>query len=138
MRGETHREERPFFGTYFPRKAVEDTESTDADAGIVREFAEEDLEQLLRDGRGFLLVDLLYSGKTLTVFQILRRMKGYTIVMPDDSRPVPDEGIFALLKGRKVVILLDNLATLARPNYNLELFVRRIAEGTSLSLLRST
>jgi len=64
-RGETHREERPFFGKYFPRKAVEDTESTDADAGVVREFTEEDLEQLLRDGRGFLLVDLLYSGKTV-------------------------------------------------------------------------
>ena len=50
--------------------------------------------------------------------------------MPDDSRPVPDAEIFALLKGRKVVILLDNLATLAQSNYNLELFVRRIAEGT--------
>ena len=105
-RRETHREERPFFGTYFPRKAVEDREFTDADADMVREFAEEDLEQLIRNGRGFLLLGHPYSGKTITLFQILRRMTGYTVVSPDDSRPVPDEETFALLKGRKVVILL--------------------------------
>ncbi len=131
-RWETHLQERPFFGTYFPRTMIEDedTESTDADTGMRREFTEEDLQEHIRDGRRFLLLDHLYSGKTLTLFHIVRRMRGYTVVSPDDSQPLPDEETFALLKGRRVVILLDNLAALAESNYNLVLFVRRVAEAT--------
>ena len=126
---EGFREERPFYGKYFPRKMVEEGDFVDADTGLVREFSEGDLEQLLRNGQGFILVDLLYSGKTLTLYHILRRMNGYTVVMPDDSRPVPEESVFAHLKGRKVVVTLDNLPAFAESNYNLELFMRRIGSA---------
>jgi tetratricopeptide (TPR) repeat protein len=126
---ETHQEDRPFFGKYFPRKIVEHTKSEATDADSVREFSEMDLEGFIRQGRGFLLVDHQYSGKTITVFQILCRLMGYTVVSPDDSQGVPDKEIFDLLKRRKVVILLDNLATLANSNYNLEFFARRMCKA---------
>ena len=128
---QTHMELRPFFGTYFPRKAVEDGEPADEDSAIAREYAEEDLERHIRDNRGFLLVGLPESGKTLTLFHILRRLSGYLVVSPDDSsQKIPEEEIFALLKGRKVVILLDNLSIYANLNYNLELFATRMADAT--------
>jgi tetratricopeptide (TPR) repeat protein len=127
---EPHREERPFFGTYFLRKMIEDTDSTDEDADMKREFTEKDLQQLIRDGRGFIFLDHLYAGKTLTLFHVVRRLRGYIVVSPDDSQPVPDKSTFALLRRRKVVIIVDNIAPLALSNYNLELFVQRVAEGT--------
>lgn len=126
---ETHREQRPFFGKYFPRKIVERTDSEATDADSVREFSEMDLEGFVRQGRRFLLLGYLYSGKTITVLHILRRLTGYTVVAPDDSQSVPNKEIFDLLKRRKVVILLDNLATLAESNYNLELFARRMGKA---------
>jgi tetratricopeptide (TPR) repeat protein len=58
-------------------------------------------------------------------------MTGYTIVSPDGSQRVPDEETFRFLKGRRVVILLDDVANLARDNYDIGLFVKRIAKVTS-------
>ena len=130
QRAETHEEERPFFGTYFPRKVLEVTEFVETDPALVREFTEEELEQLIRKNKGFLLIGLPYSGKTITIFHILRRMKDYVVVSPDDSQPVPNEDVFALLKGQKVIILLDNIATYAELNYDIETFSLRMKRAT--------
>jgi tetratricopeptide (TPR) repeat protein len=127
---EAHEEERPFFGTYFSRKASEESESTNVDLTLVHEYTEEELKQLLLGNKGFLLVGLPYSGKTITLFQVLRRMKGYVVVSPNDSQPVPDEDIFALLKRQKVVIVLDDIATYAERNYDIETFSIRMKTAT--------
>ena len=128
-RSETHREERPFFGTYFPRKAVEDSEPTDTDADAVHEYPEDELGRLLRNGRGFLLCGPPYSGKTITLLQILRAMRGYVVISPDASQSVPDEEALSILRGQNIVILVDNLAALAGSKYDLGLLVRRIAKA---------
>src|SRR5207249_3052949 len=115
---------RPFFGTYFPRKAADWIARADDEAEMVCHINEGDLEQLIRNGRGFLLLGPPLSGKTFTLFQILRKMLGYTVISPDGSQPVPDEETFKHLTGRKVVILLDNLAALPA-DYDLTLFCGR-------------
>lgn len=130
QRAETHEEERPFFGTYFSRKASEESESTNVDLTLDHEFAEEDLEQLLRGNKGFLLVGLPYSGKTITLFQVLRRMDGYVVVRPNESEPIPEEDVFALLKRKRVVVVLDDIATYAERNYDIETFTMRIKTAT--------
>ncbi len=130
QREETHEEERPFFGTYFCRKASEESESTNVDLAPVHEYTEENIEQLLRGNKGFLLIGLPYSGKTITLFYVLRRMNGYVVVSPNDSQPVPDEDIFALLKRQKVVIVLDDIATYAKKNYDIETFSVRMKRAT--------
>ena len=130
QRVETHQEERPFFGTYFSRKALEESESPDADPALSHEFTEKELEGLLRENKGFLLIGLPYSGKTITLFHILHRMKGYVVLSPSDSQPVPTEDIFALLRRQKVVILLDDIATYAERNYDIEMFSIRMRAVT--------
>lgn len=130
QRPETHEEGRPFFGTYFSRKASEESESANVGPALIREFTEDGLEQLLRGNKRFLLIGLPYSGKTITLFHILRRMKGYVVVSPNDSHPVPEEDLFALLKRQKVVILLDNMATYAERNYDIETFSIRMRRAT--------
>ena len=127
---QTHTAERPFFGRYFPRTAVEEPDPTEQDAAMGHEYAEEDLERLVRNNQAFLLVGYPYSGKTLTLFNIMRRLRGYVVVTPDSARPVPDEDLFALLKGKKAVILLDNLATYAERNYDLGFFAMRLSNAT--------
>lgn len=122
-------DKRPFFGTYFPRKAVEDAEPADQEDGSLREYTEEDLEQLVRDSEGFLLIGPPFSGKTLTVCEILRRLTDYTVVTPDSSRAVPDEDTFRLLRAGKIVILLDDLLSLLS-DYDLALFIRRTDNAT--------
>ena len=128
--GEERQDLRPFFGKYFPRILVAHTEADTAYADTACELAETDVERLIREGRSLLLRDLPYSGKTLTVWHILRRLTGYTVVKPDDSQRIPEEAVFSLLKNRKVVILLDNLSALADTNYNLGLFVERMTKAT--------
>lgn len=130
QRAKTREEERPFFGTYFSRKAYEESESANVDPALVNEYTEENIEQLLRRNKGFILVSLPYSGKTITLFHILRRMKGYVVISPTDSKPVPDEDIFALLKRQKIVIFLDDIATYAEKNYDIETFSIRMKKAT--------
>jgi hypothetical protein len=120
---------RPFFGKYFRRKVkqFEDTISTDEDAGI--EYSEEDLEEIIRASQGFLLIDAPLAGKTMTLFQILRRLTGYTIVSPHGSENLPDEETFRLLNGRKVVVLIDDLSSFPA-DYDFQCLVERIAKVT--------
>ena len=124
-----HQRNRPFFGTYFPRKAVEDMELAGEETAV-REYSEVELEQLIRqDGGGFLLIGPSLSGKTLTAFELLRKMRDCSIVSPDTSQAVPDVQTFGLLKNRRVIIWLDNLTAFPSA-FDLTLFTDRIGKAT--------
>jgi len=125
---------RPYFGTYFPRAAVELTDSAIDDVDDKSEFSEADLELLARNGPGFLLVDHDHSGKTSTAFQVLRRLPRCIVVGPDDSQSIPPVEILRPLRRHKVVVLVDNLGALALANYNLQLLVKRMAHVTKNKL----
>ncbi len=125
-----HQGNHPFFGTHFPRKAVEDIDLA-VEETAVREYSEDDLEQLIwQDDRGFTLVGPSLLGKTLTVCDVLHRMTDCTIVSPDSSQAVPNERTIGRLKRRRVIVWLDNLTTFP-PAFDLTLFTERIREATS-------
>ena len=72
-----------FFGKYFLRqaKSLEATTSPGEDEDEEVKYTEEYFQQCLREGGRFLLVDAPGAGKTMTLFQVLRGMRGYTIVL---------------------------------------------------------
>ena len=122
---------RPYFGTYFPRMASSWSNSIDDGNEIDFQVGEDELEQLVRQGRGFLLLGPPLSGKTCTIFQVLRRMKSYIVVSPRIYKSVPDQKIFDLfLKKRNVVILLDDFANIPS-DYDLTLFRERLNKSTA-------
>jgi len=121
---------RPFFGTYLERTAVEYTEDPEYD-DMPREFSEADLEGMIRDGRSFLLLDQPFAGKTLTLFQIFKRLTNYTIVIPRSSSSVFEDSAISLFRGKKVVVFLDNMATYARDNLDIRSLTGQLREVTN-------
>jgi tetratricopeptide (TPR) repeat protein len=98
--------QRPYHQFYVPRR-VTDYESRLGASQTV--YDETHLVQMLRDGKGFLLVGPPEDGKTRTLFSVVTQMTGHMVVMPD-SRQFPPEEAFALLKGQNVILLLDDLS----------------------------
>jgi hypothetical protein len=72
-------------------------------------FTEERLVELLRNGKGFTLQGPPTDGKSRTLYEVIRSMDGYDVVSPKIKAGPGDEDIGLLLKGRKVVLLLDDL-----------------------------
>jgi tetratricopeptide (TPR) repeat protein len=93
---------RPYYPTYIAREAfAQDTDRT---------FDEEALVEELKAKKGFVLLGPPLSGKSHTLYQIVRRMEGYEILSPWKGKEVPDDETFSmLLKQRKVVLLLEDL-----------------------------
>ena len=123
---------RPFFGTYYPRMAVCWTDIINDETEMDCQVGEDELERIIRQGKGggFLLIGPPLSGKTCTIFHILRRMKSFTVVRPHSDKAVPDQQIFNLLKKRNVIILLDDLPKFPS-DYDLTLFCDRLNKATA-------
>ncbi len=118
---------RPYFKKYFPRKVVDDVESNEEGPKII--FTEEELDKLLRDGGGFLLVGPHWAGKTMTVFQVVRRMTGYVVIRPH-PKVVPHPDTFAILRGQNVVMVVDNLHNFVGSDCDLVMFRNMVTEAT--------
>lgn len=125
---------RPFFGTYYPRNAVCWTDIINDETEMDCQVDEDELERIIRQekGGGILLIGPPLSGKTCTVFHILRRMKNYMVVCPYSDKAVPEQKIFDLLNKRNVVVLLDDLPKFPS-GYDLELFCDRLNKATKSS-----
>jgi hypothetical protein len=65
--------------------------------------------ELLRNGKGFTLQGQPTDGKSRTIYEVIRRMDGYHVVSPKLKDGLSHEDIGLLLKGRKIVLLLDDL-----------------------------
>ena len=124
-------DQRPFFRTYFERRAVDYSDDSESDDDMRQEFSETDMVALVDSGRSFIILDQQYAGKTLTLFQIFKRLSGYTIVIPRNSPAVYEESTVALFKGKKVVVFLDDLATYAKENFDIQLFINRLKKSTN-------
>jgi len=120
---------RPFYGVYVPRRIVRASFSLDPEEDDLSGYSEDDLTELVVHGSGLLLVDHEHSGKSLTVFRILRGLSRVLIVSPDDPQ-VPSREMLGALKGCQTIILMDNLGALARSKLNLELLVERVAASS--------
>jgi tetratricopeptide (TPR) repeat protein len=79
------------------------------------------------------------DGKTRTLYEIVRSMEGYKVVVPKATEQVPDEAAFSLLlEDERVVLLLDDLTRYVDAKVDLREFWERLRRHTSLIVVAST
>jgi membrane protein implicated in regulation of membrane protease activity len=101
-------DERPYHEhDYVPRTAIDYAALGRPDPQP--RYTEERLVELLRNGKGFTLQGQPTDGKSRTIYEVIRRMDGYHVVSPKLKDGLSHEDIGLLLKGRKIVLLLDDL-----------------------------
>ena len=93
----------PHYPAYFCRK-VADTSSPS------RVHEDEELARSALDNKGFLLIGPPLDGKTRTLYQVVSQLKGHIALAPFKDRPVPSDAAFSLIKGKDVILLLDDLS----------------------------
>jgi hypothetical protein len=64
----------------------------------------------LGSGKGFVLLGPPLSGKSRTLYEIVKQMKGYAVLSPTRGKDVPGDAVFSLVtRGRRVILLLEDL-----------------------------
>jgi hypothetical protein len=123
---------RPYVkGVYAARLAIADGEQ--ADLAQARTYSESELRSLLEEGRSILLIGKPTEGKTRTLYEIARGLKGYTVVQPKDPLPSPEA--MELLRGKKVLCLFDDINTAVEKRIDLFEFFQQIQQvATSRAL----
>jgi hypothetical protein len=131
---------RPFYeSVYVSRSAVPYRQRIEEDPQPT--FTESELARYLEggDGRGFALLGPPLDGKTRTLYEIVRRMEGYKVVVPKATEQVPDEEAFSLLlEDERVVLLLDDLTQYVDAKVDLREFWERLRRHASLVVVAST
>jgi hypothetical protein len=114
---------RPYFDVYIPREAIAYFERGSAKPN--RLYSEAQLVASLQEGLSILLIGAPTEGKTRTLFELVRRIKGFYVVQPKRDR-LPSDDAMQLLKGKEVVCLLDDLNTFAGATVDLLSFRRQL------------
>ena len=97
---------RPHYPPYIHRVAVLYERKHQAEIGA--RWTEEGLANELLQGKGFLLIGEPTAGKSRTLLEIIRRLRGLCVLRPRTDC-LPDEEALDLISGRKAIILLDDL-----------------------------
>ena len=119
---------RPYVtGVYVHRVAVPYTKRKDAAA---REFDERQLLTILEEGYSFLLIGAPTEGKTRTLFEVCRRLRGFIVVKP--KVPSPSDGALELLRGKDVLCLFDDVNASIGAGIDLFAFYQRVARVANL------
>lgn len=98
---------RPFYASYIPRHAV--LQTTVMGHAPPSALTEQALAQRMQQGESVVLIGPPLSGKSRTLYDVVRRMDGFDVVRPLKDRPAPGDDAFTLLCGRRLVLLLDDL-----------------------------
>ena len=130
---------RPFYeSVYVSRSAVPYRQRIEVPQPT---FTESELARYLEggDGRGFALLGPPLDGKTRTLYEIVRSMEEYKVVVPKATEQVPDEAAFSLLlEGERVVLLLDDLTQYVDAKVDLREFWESLRRHASLIVVAST
>ena len=97
---------RPYYETYIPRLAVayEDRFRNSPR----RTYREKDLVASVGEGISILLVGAPMEGKTRTLFEVIKRLEGFTVISPK-REGAPSAKSIQLLARKNVVCLLNDL-----------------------------
>jgi hypothetical protein len=119
---------RPFYeSTYVPRLAV--LYERRAEKNPEPYYDEDDLLDSLREGKGFVLIGTPADGKTRTLYEIVRHMDDYEVLRLKADEKIPKKAdLSLLLKGRRVVLVLDDLSNPKNREPDLLEFGRRLSE----------
>ncbi len=128
---------RPFYPTYIPRRASDYRPGAKASHSI---YTEETLRQVLRDGDSFVLLGQPLEGKSRTLYQVVSQMNGYTVVTPSREKGEIPDNAFSLLKGRRIILLLDDLDTYAIQDSRIDMakFSRKLSTVSESWVVAST
>lgn len=114
---------RPFYETYVSRQAASapDFETDNAS------YEEETLATQVRAGTGFVLLGPPLSGKSRTLYEIVKRLEGFIAMAPPDEGGLPEDEAFSrLLTGKRVVVILEDLNDYVAHSFPLRKFVGRL------------
>jgi len=119
---------RPFHeSAYVDRLAIPYEQRTVANPATY--YDEDDLVDCLREGKGFVLIGHPEEGKTRTLYEVVKRMDGYIALTPNASKEIPEKAhLSRLLKGSKVILLLDDLSNLRNSESDLLEFQQRLRD----------
>ena len=131
-------DQRPFYeSVYVHRITVPYHER--ANENPQTEYEETQLVQSLERGRSFVLLGPPLDGKSRTLYEILRSLEDHVVVVPKVNEKVPSDETFSfLLKGRRVVLLLDDLTRYVDTEVNLREFWQRLGHHASSRVVAST
>ncbi len=121
---------RPYNTTYISRTAVTSTDTPNAPQEV---YDEPVLVNLLRYGQGLVFIGAPGAGKTRTLFSLLRNLGHCFVLQPKLDQPVPPDDAFRILKGRPVVVLLNDLDRYANHSPDLQEFCQK-ARAHALSV----
>lgn len=116
---------RPYYATYIVRTAVPYADRHRDEPDVV--YREDELVAMLVRGESLLLVGVPTEGKTRTLYELVKRTSGCVVVRPKRERSPSDEAL-ALLAGKRVICLLDDINSYAGTPVDLHDFRRRIAD----------
>src|SRR5216683_5575119 len=127
---------RPHYAAYIPRQAVRyDQLSAKASQHL---YAETDLMDDLQQNISFVLLGQPMEGKTRTLYEIIRRLPGYDVVRPANTSSIPPDDAFAVLKNRRVILLLDDLNNYAGGELNLLTFRDKLRDQAKAWAIAAT
>lgn len=120
--------QRPFYeSTYVSRLAV--LYERRAKNNPQPYYDEDDLVDSLCEGKGFVLIGPPADGKTRTLYEIVRHMDDYEVLRLKADEKIPQEGdLSLLLKGKRIVLLLDDLSNPKYREPDLLELARRLRE----------
>ncbi len=115
---------RPYVeNTYIPRVAVHYDDRHEA--ASARTYDERQLLTILEEGYSFLLVGAPTEGKSRTLLEVCRKLKGFIVVQPKANQPSDDA--IELLRGKDVLCLFDDINMSVENGVDLFAFYSRIA-----------
>jgi tetratricopeptide (TPR) repeat protein len=115
---------RPYHDAYVPRRASPVNGEELRDTRPI--YTEDDLLSVLHRGGSLVLIGEPTAGKSRTLFELTRRMSGWTVVRPTATGGLSDAA-WRLLDGRRMVLLLDDLNHLAAASFDLRSFREKLA-----------
>lgn len=83
---------RPFYEAYIPRNTIPSRNFPTADVDHV--YDESALTEVLRSGDSFVLLGPPLSGKSRTVYEVLKSLENYVAIAPARSTGLPDKNAF--------------------------------------------
>ena len=96
----------PHYSTYISRTAVLYDRRGESDPLPV--YTEDALLNELVDGNSVVLIGSPTDGKSRTLYEVVRRLRGYTVLRPDRNNALSSENV-SIIAGRRLALLLDNM-----------------------------
>jgi len=124
---------RPYH--YYRARQLVQYETTDAPKRIYTEW---DLQSALRADTNLLILGQPLEGKSRTLYEIIKQLKGYTVLIPYRDRPLPPESAFSQLLGHKVVVVLRDLNDYAGSVLDIWAFWQRVVRSATTGVIAAT